>query len=146
MNLNHNHNRAAAILRIGLGLVFLWFGVFQLVNPSSFLGYVPSFLYDHGKQVSHEHPFQFIHDIPHPGAHFVIMFNGAFELIAALLLLGGLYTRIAASLLAIHLFFIITSLGYNDIAVRDFGLMISTIAIALHGPDKYCLDQRLRKG
>ena len=32
---------APLVLRIGLSLVFLWFGISQLVNPESFLGYVP---------------------------------------------------------------------------------------------------------
>ena len=37
---------------------------------------------------------------------------------------------------------IIIGLGYNNIAVRDFGLMLITFAIFLGGKDKWCLDYK----
>lgn len=134
---------APIILRVGISLVFLWFGLTQLINPQSFLGYVPDFLIDHPLEMNHEHPFQSLHNLPLT-AHIIIMGNGAFETIFGLLLITGLFTRISSLLLALHLFGIMITLGYNDIAVRDFGLIVATVAIFLNGPDNFSLDKKLK--
>jgi uncharacterized membrane protein YphA (DoxX/SURF4 family) len=131
------------VVRIALALVFLWFGISQLVNPESFIGYIPQWLVPHAPVMQHSHPLQFMHNIPHPGIHFTIMANGIFETIFGTLLLLGLFTRISALLLSLHLAIITFGLGYNDIAVRDFGLALATFSIALHGKDKFCLDNKL---
>lgn len=135
---------APIILRIGLSIVFLWFGISQLINPESFIGYVPEFLYDHPNDMNHEHPLQLAHNLPLT-SHMIIMGNGAFETIFGLLLLLGMFTRISALLLAIHLLIITIGLGYNDIAVRDFGLVIATISIFLNGEDKFLLDKKMKR-
>ena len=135
---------APLVLRIGLSLVFLWFGISQLVNPESFLGYVPSWMYPHDGTMMHEHPFQMLHSLPLT-PHIIIMGNGVFETIFGVLLLLGLFTRIAALLLALHLLGIMAGLGYNDIAVRDFGLIMATVAVFLHGDDEWCLGKKFHK-
>lgn len=33
---------APIVLRIGISLVFLWFGIHQLISPETFLDYVPA--------------------------------------------------------------------------------------------------------
>jgi len=64
----------------------------------------------------------------------------------ALLLLIGLYTRIVSLLLSLHLFHIISIVGYGAIGARDLALALATLAIFLHGPDEFCLDKlRFRK-
>ena len=60
-------------------------------------------------------------------------------MVFGLLLLLGLFVRPVAILLVLHLLGIIITLEYNSISVRDFGLMMATIAIFLHGPDCWCL-------
>jgi uncharacterized membrane protein YphA (DoxX/SURF4 family) len=134
---------APIVLRLGLSLVFLWFGLTQLINPESFFGYIPDWITPHSVEMIHEHPFQSAHNLPLT-PHIIIMANGAFETLFGLLLLVGLFTRISSLLLAAHLFFIMIGLGYNDIAVRDFGLVVATIAIFLLGPDKWCFDKKIR--
>ncbi len=133
---------APPFLRIGLALVFLWFGISQLVNPVSFMGYVPQFLYPHQAGMMHEHPLQMMHDIPHPTLHALIMGNGLLETVLGLLLLTGLFTRVSALILSLHLFGIMLGLGYNDLAVRDFGLALATLSVFLHGPDAWTLDSK----
>jgi len=123
-------------------MVFLWFGISQLVNPESFMGYMPQWIFPHEPAMQHSHSMQFMHNIPHPGAHFTIMANGVFETLFGLLLLLGLFTRLSALLLSLHLFGIMLSLGYNDIAVRDFGLALAALSVALNGKDKYCMDNK----
>ena len=137
-------NYSPVVLRIGISMVFLWFGITQIINPNSFLGYVPGWIFPHPLQMIHEHPFQLVHDFPIT-PHLLIMGNGIFETIFGTMLILGIFTRIASFLLGLHLLGIMVSLGYNDIAVRDFGLALSTFAIFLHGPDNWCFDKKLRK-
>ena len=136
---------APVVLRVGLSIVFLWFGITQVINPESFLGYIPEWLYPHESSMIHEHPLRMMHNIPSIPTHTLIMGNGFLEIIFGGLLLIGLWTRISAIVLTFHLMGIIIGLGYNDIAVRDFGLMAGTITVALYGPDKFCLDKKLRR-
>ena len=123
MNLNNYSQYAPALVRISLSLVFLWFGVNQIFDGDTFIGYVPDFLGEY--------------------ASTLVLLNGIFETFFGLLLIAGYYTRIVAFVLGIHLFFIMIGLGYNDIAVRDFGLMLITFSVALGGGDVWCLDKKL---
>ncbi len=141
MNIDKYKRYAPLVLRLGLSLVFLWFGLSQLINPESFLGYVPQWLYSHAPEMIHEHPLQLMHNLQLT-PHIIIMGNGIFETVFGILLLLGLFTRISSLLLGLHLMGIMFGLGYNDIAVRDFGLMLATFSIFLQGPDEWCLDAK----
>ncbi|MBI2139950.1 DoxX family protein [Candidatus Woesearchaeota archaeon] len=134
--LQEAHNRkkffyketAPAAVRLGISFVVLWFGISQLANPGSWLGYLPSW--------SSALPIQ---------PESLVFLNGMFETIVGLLLILGFLTRIAAGLAGLHILAIAFSLGYNDVAVRDIGLSVMAFAAALYGPDKYCLERILRK-
>lgn len=115
---------APVVNRLGLSIVFLWFGINQLFNPDHFLGYLPGFLLD----------LEY--------ARYFVIANGIFEIIFGTLLIIGLYTRLAAIILGLHLVAITSQLGYGETAVRDFGLALSTISIALGGADKWCLEKK----
>lgn len=110
------------ILRIGMSLVFLWFGITQLYDPSSWTAFVPAFL---------------TAMLP---AKTIVMLNGSFEVIFGLLLLAGLYLRIASILLGLHLAGIAFSLGYSATAIRDLGLSIATLSIFFNGYDRWCMS------
>jgi len=110
------------ILRIGISLVFLWFGLNQIFDSESWTSYVPQFMDKFG--------------IP---PEIVILLNGILETAFGLLLLFGIFTRVASLILAIHLFFITLTLGYNEIAVRDLGLTFATLAVFFNGTDKFCI-------
>lgn len=118
---------AKPVLRIGLSLVFLYFGFQQVTSPDIWAGYVPNFALFLGS------------------AEKIALMNGIFELIFGLLLIIGLFTRFVALILSLHLFVIASSLGFNDLGMRDFGLALATLAVFLNGEDKYCLDSHLRK-
>lgn len=107
---------ALPTLRIGLALVFLWFAVNQFLDPSTWEGFIPLWIVNLGVPTQP-----------------LIYANATFELIFGLLLLFGVYTRIAALLLAIHLAGITISLGHNAIGVRDFGLTLATFSLFLKG-------------
>ena len=144
MKIDNYQKYAPVVVRIALSFVFLWFGVNQLVNPVSFLGYVPDLIYNHGQGIQHDHPFQSVHNLPLT-PHILIMGNGAFETVFGSLLLLGLFTRIASLVLALHLMGIIIGLGYNDVAIRDFGLALVTFSVFLYGYDKLSLDKKLKR-
>ena len=112
------------LVRIGLSIVFLWFGINQLLFTENFSGYVPEFMKGFFEP------------------SFIIISNGIFETIFGVLLLMGIFTRFVAFLLGLHLVGIIIGLGYNEIAVRDFGLMLAIFSVALNGPDKLCLYKK----
>ena len=119
---------AAPILRIGMALVFLWFGTSQLMNPQMWTIWVPDWIVNLA-----------------PSAEFVVYSNGILEIILGIMLLLGFWTRIVAAILAVHLAGIVLSVGYTATGVRDFGLTIATAAVALHGNDAFTLQEYLRK-
>ncbi len=113
------------VLRIGIAILFLWFGFSQIINPDAWIGLMPNY-------VQSITPFS---------ANTLILFNGIFEIIFATLLLLGLYTRTVSLLLSLHLFHIVTIVGYGAIGARDLALAIATLSIFLHGADEFCLDK-----
>ena len=116
---------APAVLRIGLALLLLWFGLTNVFDPNMLVGYLPS-----------SFPSNLITPIT-----FMVL-NGIFEIIIGLALSLGFLTRIASFLAFLHILGIGISLGYNDIAIRDYGLAIAALAVFLYGPDKLCLDKK----
>ncbi len=112
------------VLRIGLGLVMIWFALQQLHSPLGWTSYLPSWT----------------NSLPISQITFVYL-NGWFEITFGILLIAGFYTRIVSCLLAIHMFGIVFSVGYNEIGVRDFGLAIALISIFLHGSSDWSLDR-----
>ena len=124
MNIARLNNYSLPVLRYGLTLVFLYFAINQLIDPSLWTGYLPDFLYNTAN------PEMFVYA------------NAVFEIIFGILLALGVWTRIAALLLALHLFGIaFASLGISPVGVRDFGLAVATLAIFLYGPDDLCLQK-----
>jgi uncharacterized membrane protein YphA (DoxX/SURF4 family) len=117
---------AKPLLRIGLSLVFLYFGFQQLIDASGWTAYVPEI-------------FSSLNPLT------LVMVNGLLEVILGIFLLIGLYTRVSALVLAIHLLGIAISIGFNPLGVRDFGLALATFVVFLQGRDFYCLDEKLHK-
>lgn len=118
---------APVVLRIGLALVFIWFGTQQLLDVKMWVGLVPDFVIS----------------ISHVSATTLVHFNGAFEIVFGLALLVGISTRVTAFLLALHIIDIMFVVGYGPIGVRDFGLSVATVAIFLNGADFFTLDRLL---
>ena len=85
-----------------------------------------------------------MHNIPIPSVQILIMGNGLIETVFGLLLFAGLFTRLSALLLTIHLLGIAVSLGYNDILIRDLGLSLATFTVFLNGADKWSLDNKIK--
>lgn len=116
------------VLRIGLALVMLWFGSQQITNPTGWVAYLPSW----------------IHILPLTPIQFIYM-NGWFEVILGFLLLIGFFTRIIALLLVLHMAGIVMTVGYNEIGIRDFGILTGLFSLFLHGKTSHSVDSLMSK-
>lgn len=121
-------NFSSILIRIAIAAVFIWFGIQQLIDPTSWLGFLPTW----------------VNNIPISQTAFIYL-NGWFELIFGTALLFGFYSRIAALLLGLHLLGITQSVGYGAIGVRDFGLALSALSIAAAGTSPFSLDMAFKK-
>lgn len=117
---------APVILRIGVCLVYLWFGISQLTNPAMWTSYIP----DYAIRLA---PLS---------AEQLVLANGIAEVILAALILLGYRVRIFAALLALHALHILVTVGYSAIGVRDFGIFVAVLSVFLYGPDRWSLDNR----
>lgn len=121
------HLAAKLVLRWSFALLFFWFGVQQLMNASDWVTFLP----------------EFTGYLPIPG-EMLVQLNGWLELCLAVLLLLGYQTRIAAGLLALHLFGIAASVG-GAIGMRDAVLGSIGVALALPPADEWTLDAYFQK-
>ena len=112
------------ILRLGLGTTLLWFGITSILEPNVWSSLVPSFS-----------PIQPTN---------VVIMMAIFQMIIAIFIIIGSFTRLAALLMALSLIPIIISLGYNDVAVRDFAILMAAISLAMSGSKKLSLDSKFR--
>ena len=118
------------LLRIGLSLVFLYFGFQQITSPNEWVSFVPDWALKFSFGLS---------------ANNIVMANAILELTLGIFLIIGLYTKFSALILSLHLFGIAFSMGINQIAVRDFGLAVATLVVFLNGMDSWCLDKKFGK-
>jgi len=121
---------SSSVLRYGITAVILWFSLAQFFNASAWISYIPDSIVA----------------MTGLSAVTLVYFNAVFELIFGVLLLFGWQTRLAALLLAIHLFDIMYVVGYGEIGVRDFGLAVATFVIFMNGPDLLCIEKRKKIG
>lgn len=112
------------LLRVGISLVIIWFGLQQFTNAPMWTGYLP----------------EWTGSLPISAITFVHL-NAWFEITFGSLLLIGLYTRIVSILIALHLVGITYTVGYNPVGVRDFGLCVALFSIFLYGPSGLSLDK-----
>lgn len=101
------------ILRIGVALVLFWFGGSQLLNPAGWTEYLPEWL----TGISPISP------------EVLVLVNGGVEVILGAFILLGMYVRISAFIVALHLFGIGISLGNTPSGIRDIGLGFMALAL-----------------
>ncbi len=116
-----NEDVGKLLLRLGLGGVFLWFGIDKFVHPEIWLNYIPEWF----PMLVSEGLF--------------INLLGIVESLIGFFVLVGFYSQIAAGIAALMLIPIIFSLGYNEIMVRDVGLFFLAVGIAVLGSGRYSL-------
>ena len=118
---------SAVFLRVSLGLMYLWFGIMQILNPELFFGSIPSY----------------IGNLNFSNLE-IIYFNGVFEIFLSGILLLGFFVRFSAFILAVNLYIMGLSAGDNGIMVRDLALATALLIVFLNGSDKWCLSSYLK--
>ncbi|HVB09660.1 MAG TPA: hypothetical protein VNM16_04765 [Bacillota bacterium] len=103
--------------RLGLGVVFGGFGIWELTAPSEWAGYVPPFIGAHIPAV----PLVLAHGwvLLLLGAALVIDFMPEVAVWVAVAMMGEIVTGL-----------LVTS-GFSDILLRDLGLLALALALAL---------------
>ena len=117
---------APLVLRLGMAGVFAWFGASQLMGTHQWTSMVP----------------EWAMGMSGLSASTIVRLNGGFEILATLPLVVGVWTRWVALVLFVHLLVIASDIGMTPIGVRDLGLCVATLAIALYGDDQWCLTYR----
>jgi|CXWL01.1.fsa_nt_gi hypothetical protein len=108
-------NVAKWLLILALVFVFAYFGIDKFMHPLLWIGWLPSWM-DGLAGLPKESWLKLI---------------GASEILFALMVLIPFrhIQRIGVMLIILHLLGILTQVGWNDVAVRDIGIMISGIAL-----------------
>lgn len=99
------------LLRVGLGVVFLWIGIDIFRHPEGWIGYVPMSL---PLGLSRETGLQL---------------NGALDVALGLLLILDKLPKIVAAVASIHLAGILITQGINALIIRDVGLFGAALAL-----------------
>ena len=120
---------APSVLRHSMAAVMLWFSFQQFMNATVWTAYVPD------SAVS----------LTHLSAVTLVYINAIIEAVLGLALVFSRYTRLAALLLALHLFDIMYIVGYGEIGVRDFGLAFGTLVVAMNAVDPLASGYRSRE-
>lgn len=108
-----------SVLRIGLGLTFVYAASDMLLDPQSWVNYVPKWM----EAVMSIQTFLYVHSI--------------FELVLGLALIAGLWPRLVSFIAFLDLLAVLVFYGISDETFRDFGLMMSSLALfILTGKEK----------
>ncbi len=104
-------------LSIGLAVVFVFFGVDKFVHPTVWIGWIPTWM----------------DGIARLTANGWLQIIGLFEILCAVLVLipRRSIRKIGALLMTIQILLILPIAGLNDIGIRDFGLLMSALALAV---------------
>ena len=112
------------LLRISFAVMFLWFGVNQLLNPAAWTIFLPTWT----------------GYFPIPG-EMLVQLNGWFEIVSAVALIIGVWVKPIAILLGLHLVGIAISVG-GATGVRDAVLAVMGFALAADEHDNWSLETR----
>ncbi|MBS3084618.1 hypothetical protein J4411_01775 [Candidatus Pacearchaeota archaeon] len=110
--------------RYGISFVFLVFGLWQIIDPKSWLGYLPGFVFGLGLSPV-----------------LILTMNGILDFLIGLSLVLGIYIRFFSVVGIFHLLGIELSLGFTDVTIRDISIMIVLFSVFLNGKDKWCLKR-----
>ena len=122
--MHHKEACSLLLLRLGLGTVFILFGLDKLLHPGAWIVFYPP-------QVQH-----IIAILPYE----FLKIQGIAETLIGLALVLGFLTRISAFLSGGILGLIIFFLWLDPLAIRDIGLFSIAIALTISGGGNWSLD------
>jgi len=104
-------------VRLGLAIVFFWFGIDKFIHPTYWLNaWVPPWFLD------------FLTKTSISGTQYVYI-NGIFEVLVAISLILGIFTKFFSTLAIIFLTAILIVNGFTEVTVRDIGLVGGFLAV-----------------
>lgn len=107
------------VLCVGLAAVFFWFGIDKFIHPTYWLNaWVPAWA------VAAAAKFGVT------GVQFMYV-QGILEILIGLSLVSGVFTRFFSAVGVLFLVAILFVVGFNEIAVRDVGLIGGLLAVFL---------------
>lgn len=113
------------ILRVGLGVTFLWIGVLIFKQPEAWGGYLQPWAAGL---------------LPVPLSQ--VMFGTAIlDIIIGFLLLVDTFTWFASLLAIIHLVIVLTVSGITDITVRDIAILAAAISLMIDSLPKSLIEK-----
>ncbi len=112
------------ILRLGVGFVFLFFGIDKFIHPETWIGWVSPRLFYY---------FPFSQEV-------FIYLDGGVEAVVGIMLVLGFYTRIFALIASLLLIGILVTVGITDITARDVAILAGAISLMITGSDKMSVD------
>ncbi len=121
------------ILRAGVGIVFLSFGLSKLFYPADWVLFIPSWFTNF---LSHQNGLT---------VHAFLHVQGIVEIVIGFQLLLGVLTRLTACAASLLLLLIIYSVGLDPIGIRDTGLLFSSFTILILGPGEWSIDVWFKK-
>lgn len=104
------------ILRIGLGITFIWIADLIWKDPELWSGFLPQWL----QTASISSPVVAMQAI------------AVIDFFIGLFLIFNLFPVIVSAIAAIHLFGLVLTFGLTDLGARDFGLFAAALAIFFH--------------
>lgn len=115
---------SSVLLRIGLGSVFLYFGIYEkLFRPDITRSVIENLNIT----------------IPISIGLFIFLF-GLLELVVGSFLVLGLYTRVTAIVAALMIFGIILQMGYLNVP-RDPALLAMALSLVITGSNRFSIDR-----
>lgn len=114
------------ILRLGIGIVFLFFGIDKFIHPEVWIGWVSPRLFYY---------FPFSQEV-------FIYLDGGLEAIIGVMLALGFYTRIFALIASFLIVGILATVGVTDVTVRDIAILAGALSLALTGSDTLSIDNK----
>ena len=116
------------ILRIGLAIIFLYFGLDKFINLEANINVIKTFSF-----------------IPINIKVFTISY-GLVEILIASFLILGLFTKIIAIIASLMILTIFLAFWFllNDLIIRDIGLLTAAISLAITGSDFLSIDRIIK--
>jgi uncharacterized membrane protein YphA (DoxX/SURF4 family) len=112
------------MLRLGVGGIFVAFGMGKYSDPSRWYAWVPAVVQKY---------------LPVTVDSF-LKGQGVGEIMLGLLFITGFLTRFASVVAACFLLTVLYFMGPNDVMVRDLALVSASLALLVAGPGKISLD------
>ena len=119
------NKRAYDILRVGLGITFIWVGVLIYRDPLGWAGYIQPWA------------LKFI-----PGSLETTMIQtGIWDIAFGLLMLFRPTVWLGALLGAMHLVVVLVTAGITEVTVRDIGLLFAAVALLVESFPENWIDK-----